>query len=100
MIEIGSTSCSAKYLCFPHRCTSDIPNVYAHKTTRVDNDAPIYPVRDVQPTVCAQRGEVVRRDCFCFACALEDEELWEDSNGFEEDGERPGYFGDRVGVVE
>jgi hypothetical protein len=74
--------------------------VYAHKTTRVDNDAPVYPVRDVQSTVCAQRGEVVRRDCFCFACALEDEELGEDGNGFEEDGEGPGYFCDGVGVVE
>lgn len=67
---------------------------------RVDNDAPIYPVRDVQSTVCAQRGEVVRRDCFCFARALEDEELREDGNGFEEDGEGPGYFCDAVGVVE
>ena len=71
-----------------------------HKTTRDDNDAPVYPVRDVQSTVCAKRSEVVCRDCFCFACALEDEELREDGNGFEEDGEGPGYFSDRVGVVE
>jgi hypothetical protein len=77
-----------------------IPSVYAHKTTRADNDAPVYPVRDVQSTVCAQRGEVVCRDCFCFACALEDEELREDGNGFEKDGEGPGYFCDGVGVVE
>ncbi len=70
------------------------------KTTRADYDAPVYPVRDVQSTVCAQRGEAVRRDCFCFACALEDEELREDGNGFEEDGEGPEYFCDGVRVVE
>jgi hypothetical protein len=69
-------------------------------TRRVDNDAPVYPVRDVQSTVCTQRGEVVRRDWFCFACALEDEELREDSNSLEEDGEGPGYFCDGVRVVE
>jgi len=42
----------------------------------------------------------VRRDCFCFTCALEDEELREDGNGFEKNGEGPEYFSDVVGVVE
>ena len=69
------------------------------RRVRIDNDVPVYPVRDVQSTVCAQRSEVMGRDCFCFACALEDEELREDGNGFEEDGEGPGYLRDGVGVV-
>ena len=42
----------------------------------------------------------MRRDGFCFACALENEKLREDGNGLEEDGERPEYFSDGVGVVE
>jgi hypothetical protein len=42
----------------------------------------------------------VRRDGFCFACALENEKLREDGNGLEENGERPEYFCEGVGVVE
>jgi hypothetical protein len=42
----------------------------------------------------------VRRDRFCFTCALDDEELREDGNGLEEDGERPEDFCDGVGVIE
>ena len=42
----------------------------------------------------------MRCNGFCFACALEDEELREDGNGLEEDGERPEYFCEGVGVVE
>ena len=40
------------------------------------------------------------RDGFCFACALEDEELWEDGDGLEEDGKGPEDFDDGVRVVE
>ena len=50
-------------------------------------DRPVYPVRDVKPAVCAEGGEIVRGDCFCFARALEDEELRENSDGLQEDGE-------------
>lgn len=42
----------------------------------------------------------MRRDGFCFACALENEELREDGNGLQEDGERPEDFCEGVGVVE
>ena len=42
----------------------------------------------------------MRRDGFCFACALEDEKLREDSNGLGEDGERPEELYDRVRIVE
>jgi hypothetical protein len=42
----------------------------------------------------------VRRDRFCFAGALEDEELGEDGNGLEEDGERPEDLYDGGGIVE
>jgi hypothetical protein len=70
------------------------------KRLRADDNAPVYPVRDVQPTVCTQRGDVVRRDGFCFTCALDDEKLREDGNGLEEDGERPEDFCDGVRVVE
>jgi len=63
-------------------------------------NAPVYPVWYVQPTVCAKRGEVVRRDRFCFAGALEDEELREDGDGLEEDGEGPEDLCQAEGVVE
>ena len=42
----------------------------------------------------------MRRDGLCFARALEDEELGEDSDGLEEDGEGPEDLCDGVGVVE
>jgi hypothetical protein len=42
----------------------------------------------------------VRRDGFCFARALEDEELREDSDRLEKDGEGPDDLYDGVGVVE
>jgi len=42
----------------------------------------------------------VRRDGFCFACALEDEELGEDGDGLEEDGEGPEDFCEGVRIVE
>jgi hypothetical protein len=42
----------------------------------------------------------VRRDGFCFAGALEDEELGEDGDGFKEDGERPEDLRYGVGVIE
>jgi len=42
----------------------------------------------------------VRRDGFGFTGALEDEELWEDGDGLEEDGKGPEDFCDRVRVVE
>ena len=42
----------------------------------------------------------MRRDGFCFACALEDEELREDSDGLGEDGERPEELYEGVGIVE
>jgi len=42
----------------------------------------------------------VRCDRFCFAGALEDEELGEDGNGLEEDGERPEDLYDGGGIVE
>jgi len=42
----------------------------------------------------------VRRDRFCFAGALEDEELREDGDGLEEDGEGPEDLCQVVGVVE
>jgi hypothetical protein len=77
-----------------------------HALTRIwrrgeyDYYTPVYPVGDVQSTVCAQRGEVVRRDRFCFAGALEDEKLREDGDGLEEDGESPKDLCDGVGIVE
>ena len=42
----------------------------------------------------------MRRDRFCFAGALEDEELREDGDGLEEDGERPKDLYDGMGIVE
>ena len=42
----------------------------------------------------------MRRDGFCFACALEDEELRENGDGLEEDGERPEDLCDGVAIVE
>jgi hypothetical protein len=42
----------------------------------------------------------VRRDRFCFAGALEDEELREDGDGLEEDGEGPEDLCQVEGVVE
>ena len=42
----------------------------------------------------------MRRDRFCFAGALEDEELREDGDGLEEDGEGPEDLCHVAGVVE
>ena len=42
----------------------------------------------------------MRRDGFCFACALEDEELRENGDRLEEDGERPEDLCDGVAIVE
>jgi hypothetical protein len=67
---------------------------------RRELDRPVYPIRDVKPAVCAEGSEIVRRDGFCFARALEDEELREDSDRLEEDGEGPDDLYDGVGVVE
>lgn len=39
-------------------------------------------------------------DCLCLAGPLKHKELWEDSDGFEPDGEGPGEFTEIVAVVE
>ena len=65
-----------------------------------EDDRPVYPVRDVKPAVDAESSEIVRRDSFCFTCALEDEELREDSDGLEEDGESPEEIYEGVGITE
>jgi hypothetical protein len=56
VIEIGLTSCPAKYL-FP---SPPQVHVSGHKYRSIrTQDTPVYPIRDVQSMICAQRGEVV-----------------------------------------
>jgi hypothetical protein len=89
---------SAKYLA----CVTDarIACQLSNRQGRAKEYAPVYPVGNVKPPVSAQRGDVVRCDGLCFARALEDEELWEDGDGLEEDGEGPKDLCDGVRVVE
>ena len=48
---------------------------------------PIYPVGDIQSSISAQRGEVMRSDSLRFARSLKHEQLWENGDCFQEDGE-------------
>ena len=70
------------------------------RTSRLECDIPVDPIRNIQRPVGAEGGKVVRRDRLGLAHPLEHEQLREDRDGLEEDGERPQELGDDEGVVE
>ena len=49
--------------------------------------APIYPVWNVESPVRSQSGKVMSRDGLRLTCPLQQEQLWENGDGLEEDGE-------------
>ena len=60
----------------------------------------VYPVGDVQSSVCAKGKEVMGSDCLCLSSPLQHEELGQDGDGLEEDGEGPEDLGEVEVVVE
>lgn len=88
-------------------CASDFPTVYSlcvvnpeevgvedrlddtgDLGNRVDvalSEVAVYPVRNVESSVCTQREEVVGRDRLGLASALQHEELRKDGNRFQPD---------------
>ena len=62
------------------------------KLVRWTSNVPIDPVKDIERTVSAKCKDVVCRDGLCFAHALEEKHLRQDSNGLKENAERPQEF--------
>lgn len=52
----------------------------------------VYPVRNIQRSVCAEGEQVMGGDCFCLSGALQHEQLREDGDGLEPDGEGPEHL--------
>ena len=55
-------------------------------------NSPVDPVRQIQPSVHPQRGEVVSGDGLGLSGPLEHEQLGKDSDGLEVDGEGPEHL--------
>lgn len=61
---------------------------------------PVYPIRDIQGTVCSQGCQVMCGNSFRFARPLEHEELGENGDRLEEDRKRPEDLAEGEAVVE
>jgi hypothetical protein len=70
-MAIGSTRSSAKYLETKIRLIA----------AAIQPKSPVYPVRDIKSSVCAERGKVMCRDGLRFASSLEHEQLGKDGDG-------------------
>lgn len=60
----------------------------------------VYPIWNVERSVDSEGSQIMCRDSLCLSGALEHEKLGKDSNGLEEDGERPQDFRKGELVVE
>lgn len=63
-------------------------------------DVPVDPIGDVQRPIDTERGQVMCRNSLRLSCPLEHKQLRENSDGFEENGERPKDFCEIELVVE
>lgn len=90
---MGSTTPSVKYL-----------NSRSIFITQYKNEkgvcSPVDPVRNVQCPIRAQRRQIVCRNGLRLACPLQQKELWQDGNSFEENRERPENLCEPEPVVE
>jgi hypothetical protein len=93
-MAIGSTKSSAKYLLDGKALIHNV------SITKRCSDGPPNPIGDVKGSVGAEGKEVVGRNSLRFASALQHEELWQDSNGFQIDRERPEDLQGRAGSRE